>query len=188
MTRLRRLVSWRNSARQYQWFSWSNCYVILRFYFRKQTGTTLTDILRALEERDASAEGILTSCPVFVHYLLKTYSSNGIVAEYKAALRIFSHLLHQAASILHDTLWTIGIFMGLIYDEWHINSLSIEGVLPNLRQSVCSYWGNHRRAQLNTLTKYTDSLAALRGPTAGHTQPSKRNFHRGASKAMKFGQ
>lgn len=68
--------------------------------------------------------------------------------------------------------------MGRVYDERHIKSRSIEGVLPNLRQSGHAYCRSRKRAELKTLEKYADSLTALRGLNAGPSQTSKKKGDR----------
>lgn len=60
-----------------------------------------------------------------------------------------------------------------------------DGIFPNLLQSVCSYWGGHKRTELKKISKYADSHPALIGPTAGPEQTSKNKVHRTTSQGMK---
>lgn len=60
---------------------------ILPHYIQKRTGTALTAQLRVTEEQDGSFECMLTSYPVVINNLLRTYVTEDTVAEADAALR-----------------------------------------------------------------------------------------------------
>lgn len=74
--------------------------------------------------------------------------------------------------------------MSGVYEEGQIKRHFIEGVLPNLRQSISAYWGGHKRAALTMLAKYADSLRALTEPTTVPQHTSKKKGDRGSSQSM----
>lgn len=74
-----------------------------------------------------------------------TNATDDIVAEAEEAF-FFYQLLHQFASHFSDVLWPKKICIGRVYNEGNIKSVLIDGVLPNLRQSVHAYCGIHNLA------------------------------------------
>lgn len=124
---------------------------------------------------------MLTSHIVVINPLLRTHATYDSVAEAEAAHLRFAQLLHQSASGYSDALCTEAIRMGQLYDEGQIKSLFSEGAFPNLRQSVRTYWGGHKGAEITTLSKYADSLTALRRLTEHPPQTFKKRVDRGTS-------
>lgn len=139
------------------------------------------------EEQDRSAKTVSALYLTFFNYLLKTYTTEDILAEAELALRIFSQLPHHSVSEYLDELWTKTLHMGRLYDDGHIKSFFNEGVLPNLRQLVRAYSGNHKRSELKPLAKYVYMLTALRIPSTGKHKPPKEKDHQGASQAITVG-
>lgn len=92
-------------------------------YIGEPIGSALKAQLRVPEERNNSAEGIMTSYQAFLNHSWRTYGTKNIFAEAKPALRSFFQLPHRSSSDYSYAVCTNALHMGTVYDERQIKSL-----------------------------------------------------------------
>lgn len=122
--------------------------------------------------RDTSK--LTTYCEV-VQYLLRTYSTDDIIAEVEASLMRFTQGDRMNETDYAQALWTKALRCGTVYSEEHLKGLFIEGLHEPVRKNVQSYWAELPEADLMVLARFSTSVASLRRNNRAQVGDNSKN-------------
>ena len=142
---------------------------LLPHFMKKPADVSLNSRLRLYDKDHTAVEGILTTYPAVINYLLSEYAADEVIAEAVSDINNLKQKDKQTAAAYADALLTRAYRCGRVYNESRLRGIFVEGVHDSLQQSMREYWGRQKNATLTQLARHADSLRQLQ---TGSTLPT----------------